>query len=143
MDTDKMEILKMARELVINEYTDMRAQMHNEWLFESDKLWKTRKVRLAYPPIPPYPTEKDILDRANKLLNFVNLSTDDKVAEIVKNIEKIAAPVEEVKPIAQQWEEAKKEVEDVEVIEDKSDSEKSKRLLGSILGKLEEIKKKI
>lgn len=140
MNADKMEILKMARELVINEYTDMRAQLHNQWLVESDKMWKTRKVRLAYPRIPPYPTEQDILDRANKLLNFVNLSTDDKVAEIVKNIEKI---VETPKPIAAQWEEAKKEVEEVEVVEKKGDSEKSKRLLGSILGKLEEIKKKI
>lgn len=83
-ESDAMEILRMARELVINEHTDKRAQMHNEWVAQSEFLWKTKKQKLAYPPIPPYPTEAEILIRAKALMGF--LKNDEGVADIlVKN----------------------------------------------------------
>ena len=88
-ESQAMEILRMARELVINEHTDKRAQMHNEWVAQSDYLWKTKKQKLAYPPIPPYPTEAEILLRAKTLIGF--LKHDEEVADAqVKN--EIAAP---------------------------------------------------
>lgn len=65
------EVLKMARDLVINEYTDRRAQLHNEWVSKSRLFNKSGGV-LPYPEIPPYPTELEILDRAQSLLNFLN-----------------------------------------------------------------------
>ena len=71
-DSKSLEILRMARELVINEHTDRRAEMHNQWLVESNELWRTRRVRLAYPSIPPYPNENDIIARAQKLLEFLS-----------------------------------------------------------------------
>ncbi len=76
-DSEKslLEILHMARELVINEHTDRRAQLHNEWLYESEKAWTTQRMKIKYPDIPPYPTEQDVLDRAQTLLKFIVLST--------------------------------------------------------------------
>jgi len=74
-DSKSLEILRMARELVINEHTDRRAEMHNQWLVESNELWRTRRMRLAYPPIPPYPNENDIIARAQKLLEFLSQSS--------------------------------------------------------------------
>lgn len=71
-DLINLEILKMARELVINEHTDRRANLHNQWLLESDKLWRTSRIRLSYPEIPPYPTESEILERAKSLMEFLN-----------------------------------------------------------------------
>lgn len=65
------ELLKMARELVISEYIDRRAQDHNKWLVDAEVAWKYRRVRIPYPTIPPYPTEKDIVDRAKILFDFV------------------------------------------------------------------------
>lgn len=71
-DLINLEILKIARELVINDHTDRRANLHNRWLIESDKLWRTKRMKLAYPEIPPYPTEKEILDRARTLIDFLS-----------------------------------------------------------------------
>ena len=68
------EVLKMSRELVLNEHTDRRAQIHNNWLVESEQLWITRRVKLAYPEIPAYPTEAEILARADKLMKFLYTS---------------------------------------------------------------------
>lgn len=67
-----LELLKMARELVMNEYVDTRAKLHNKWLVDSDFLWKTRKLRLSYPEIPAHPKEEDILLRAKNLTNFIH-----------------------------------------------------------------------
>lgn len=75
LDPRALEILRMARELVINEHTDRRAEMHNQWLTESSELWRTRRIRLAYPPIPPYPNENDIIARAKTLMDFVGKTT--------------------------------------------------------------------
>lgn len=66
-----LEILRMAKDLVMQEYTDIRAQDHNKWLVESEHLWKTQRLRLAYPTIPVPPTERDIIARAQILLNFL------------------------------------------------------------------------
>jgi hypothetical protein len=88
LDPRALEILRMARELVINEHTDRRAEMHNQWLTESSELWRTRRIRLAYPPIPPYPTENDIIARARVLLEFVEKSPTvaDTTVPVVENV---------------------------------------------------------
>ena len=88
IDTTRLEILKMARELTINEYIDRRAQEHNEWLGKSSELWKTQRLALAYPIIPPYPTEKEIITRAKALVDFLLVDKmDDDIAEIDTKIE--------------------------------------------------------
>lgn len=74
-DNQTLEILRMARELVINEYVDRRAQEHNQWLSQSEALWATKKMRLPYPTIPPYPTEDVIVARAQKLFAFIENPT--------------------------------------------------------------------
>ena len=81
VDSKNLEILRMARELVINEHTDRRAEMHNQWLAESNELWRTRRIRLAYPSIPPYPTENDIIARAQVLLDFLTVSSPANAPE--------------------------------------------------------------
>ena len=96
LDPKLLEILRMARELVINEHTDRRAEMHNQWLTESNELWRTRRVRLAYPSIPPYPTENDIIARARTLLDFVEKSpAAETPVPLVENV----PPVSEVKSV--------------------------------------------
>jgi hypothetical protein len=77
-DPIALDILKMARELVLNEYTDKRAQDHNKWLADFETVWKNTRVRLPYPDIPPYPTETEIVKRAQVLMDFIH----DNYAEI-------------------------------------------------------------
>lgn len=66
-----LEILKMAKELVENQYLDYRAKEHNKWLTESERLWDTQRIKLDYPTIDPYPTEEDIVEKARTLLGFL------------------------------------------------------------------------
>lgn len=67
----KLEILKMARELLNEEYINRRAQDHNKWLSECDAVWKNQGVKLPYPAFAPYPSEAEILARAQALYSFV------------------------------------------------------------------------
>jgi hypothetical protein len=67
----RLEILKMARELLNEEYINRRAEDHNKWLAECDVAWKTRGIKLPYPPFAPYPSESEILAKATSLYNFV------------------------------------------------------------------------
>ena len=67
----RLELLKMARELANEEYINKRAEDHNDWLARVDVAWKTRGVRLPYPPFVPFPTEAEIVARAITLYSFV------------------------------------------------------------------------
>ena len=79
----RLELLRIARELVINEYIDKRAQDHNNWLAESEVAWKTKGIKLPYPPFPSYPNEADIIARANALDQFLNKT--EVILETVTN----------------------------------------------------------
>lgn len=76
-----LEVLKIANRLVVNRYTDLRADLHNQWVSQSEEAWRMRKMKLAYPPIPPYPNEEDVCACAVKLLslllNFTKKDVDD------------------------------------------------------------------
>lgn len=75
----KFELLKMARELLNEEYINRRAEDHNKWVAECDVAWKTRGIKLPYPPFAPYPTEAEIIAKASSLYSF--LSADQPAAE--------------------------------------------------------------
>lgn len=75
-DEIRLEVLKLAQQLVTNQYVDERANLHNEWVAQSDELWRTRKLKLAYPPIPSYPTSTDVCNCAITLLNFIESKVD-------------------------------------------------------------------
>lgn len=70
-----LEVLKIAKELVENQYLDYRAKVHNKWLTDSERLWDTEQSKMDYPEINPYPTEEDIVARAQVLLDFLNKSS--------------------------------------------------------------------
>lgn len=67
----RMEILRMARQMLNEEYINRRAEDHNRWLAEADVAWRTKGIKLPYPPFAPYPTEEQVLAKAQELLKFV------------------------------------------------------------------------
>lgn len=67
----RLETLRIARELVIDEYIEKKAQIHRKWQAESEQRWRARRETLPYPDIPPYPTEDEIMERAKKLRDFL------------------------------------------------------------------------
>lgn len=87
IDITRLEILKIARELAVNEYIDRRAQEHSDWLSKSSELWKTQRMMLAYPVIPPYPTEREIIARAKTLIDFLLVDTVSTVEYIISELD--------------------------------------------------------
>ena len=95
----ELEILRLAKDLVVNEYIDRRADLHNKWLAESDYMWRTKKIKLAYPPIPPYPTENEILARAQMLMEFVKAKEAEREAEKKTKMEAKLVAANTVPPV--------------------------------------------
>ena len=77
MNPTNLELLRLARDLSYSDYNNRKADIHNKWVSESALLWQTQKRRLAYPAIPSYPTEEEIVNRALKLLEFLNTPRPD------------------------------------------------------------------
>lgn len=101
MDHIKLELVKIARDLCFNEYTDRRAQLHNKWLVESEHLWRSQRLRLAYPDMPVYPSEADIMTRAEKLYKYINQNPlEPAISESEPEVEPVAVsePVPEPVP---------------------------------------------
>jgi len=88
----RLELIKMSRELLNEEYINRRAQDHNRWLAESDVMWKAKRVKLPYPPFAAYPTDEEIVAKATVLYNFVN--TKPAVEPAPAPIDVIPTPVE-------------------------------------------------
>lgn len=72
-----VELLKIAKDLVYSEYATKKNDIHEKWVVESLYLWQTQQVRMAYPELPPYPTDRDIVDRAKSLVEFMNTPRPD------------------------------------------------------------------
>ena len=96
MTKEKLEILRMAKEILFNEYVDKKAQLHNQWLADSDVAWRTRRMRLPYPVFPPYPDNEMIIARALQLERFLNSQPDTEEKPIAA---KEPVKVEEVQPV--------------------------------------------
>ncbi len=92
----RMEILRMARQMLNEQYINRRAEDHNRWLAEADQAWKNKGIRLPYPPFAPYPTEEQVLSKAQELLKFVLVQEEqaaeekaaEEKAEIVSDVPK-------------------------------------------------------
>jgi hypothetical protein len=68
----RLELLKLARHLINDEYLKQRADAYTKWTTDSDHAWKTQGVKLPFPPVPAMPSEADVVARALQLYNHVN-----------------------------------------------------------------------
>jgi hypothetical protein len=78
----KLELLRMARELLNEEYINRRAEDHNKWVADADVAWKTQGIKLPYPPFAPYPKESEIVTKALTLFNFLKSSSGQSAGMI-------------------------------------------------------------
>lgn len=72
----KLELLKMARELLNDEYLNRRAEQHNKWLVVDDKMKRTHGINVPYPEFVPFPSEKAIIKKARALYEFIDQDAD-------------------------------------------------------------------
>ena len=67
----KLELLKLARTLVNEEYINRRAEEHNRWVHANDHSLKFTRMRAPYPPFSPYPSEDVIIAKAQAMYRFM------------------------------------------------------------------------
>lgn len=67
----RLEVLKLAREIALEEYMERKIASHTKWLSDSEKLWHNHRQILPYPVSPLYPSEEVIMERAKTLLDFI------------------------------------------------------------------------
>lgn len=68
----RLEVLKLARTITLEEFTERKIAAHTKWLSDSEKLWHNHRQILPYPVNAAYPNEEVILERAQTLLNFID-----------------------------------------------------------------------
>lgn len=73
----RLEIIRIVREIALDEFTERKIAAHTKWLSDSEKLWHNHRQILPYPINPIYPNEDIILDRARALLEFINPLEDE------------------------------------------------------------------
>ena len=95
----RLELVKMSRELLLEEYINKRAEDHNSWLAESEVHWRKTGTKLPYPAFAKYPTDADIVNRAVTMYNFVNpLRVTDSVPVAAPLPEPVIEPIPELVP---------------------------------------------
>jgi hypothetical protein len=75
----KVELIKKARQQLNQEYLDNRTSDYTNWEKACDLAWKTNGTKLAFPTIPQFPTEEEVVARA--LVLYREIYPADVVSE--------------------------------------------------------------
>jgi hypothetical protein len=67
-----IEVLKIARDLLMDEYVELVNQLEQRWSAESALYWRAQQVIVDYPDLPAPPSVDRILEKAEQLLAFFN-----------------------------------------------------------------------
>ena len=81
----RFELIKIAREILNEEYLNKRAEDHNRWIAANDIAKLHNRMRVPYPPFVQFPTEAIILQKARALYAFVY---DESAEQAVKSFPK-------------------------------------------------------
>jgi len=71
----RLELLKIAKELVVDEYNIKRTALEQEWYAAMEvekKHFNSSDSLTKYPTLPKYPSEKDIIKTAKQLNDFIS-----------------------------------------------------------------------
>lgn len=68
----RLELLKMAQTMLEQDYYGRRESISNDWQVKVDNARHAGQLPPDHPGFPPYPTEADIISKANTLNGFVS-----------------------------------------------------------------------
>lgn len=68
----RLELLKMAKDMLSDEYYGKREQISNDWSSKVDSAKINGGVIPDHPGFPSYPNEQDIIAKAQQLNGFVS-----------------------------------------------------------------------
>ncbi len=74
----RLELLKMAKELLLEEYHSNKDRLTNEWQVKVESAKLNGQVIPEHPAFPTYPSENDIITKAQSLNGFVSNITAEK-----------------------------------------------------------------
>jgi len=75
----RLELLKMAKDMLNDEYYGKREQISNDWHVKVDSAKINGGTIPEHPGFPPYPSEAEIIAKAAALNGFVsNIPLDTK-----------------------------------------------------------------
>lgn len=68
----RLELLKMAKDMLVEEYYGKKEQVSNDWQVRVDSARHAGVAPPEHPVMPTYPTEADVVAKATQLNNFVS-----------------------------------------------------------------------
>ena len=68
----RLELLKMAKEMLTEDYYGKREQVSNDWQVKVDNARHAGAQPPEHPGFPAYPSEADIIAKAQTLNGFVS-----------------------------------------------------------------------
>ena len=73
----RLELLKMAKELLLEDYNSSKERLINEWQVKVESAKLNGQSIPDHPAFPTYPSETDIINKAQALNGFVsNISAE-------------------------------------------------------------------
>ena len=74
----RLELLKMAKDLLLEDYVSSKERLINEWQVEVESAKLNGQAIPDHPAFPTYPTETEIITKAQSLNGFVSNITAEK-----------------------------------------------------------------
>ena len=81
----RLELLKMARDMLYDSYNAERDRLTQDWNVKCDTAKAKGEVPPEHPALPAIPTEQDIITKAQTLNGFVsNIVSEPITTKVVK-----------------------------------------------------------
>jgi len=77
----RLELLKMAKDLLLEEYHSNKDRLQQEWHVKVESAKLNGQPIPEHPAFPTYPTENDIITKAQSLNGFVSNITPEKTSK--------------------------------------------------------------
>ncbi len=74
----RLELLKMAKELLLEDYNSSKERLINEWQVKVESAKLNGQAIPDHPAFPTYPSETEIINKAQALNGFVSNITAEK-----------------------------------------------------------------
>jgi hypothetical protein len=80
----RLELLKMARDLLVDEFNSQKQSLIENWQVQVESAKISGLESPAYPILPNFPTENDVVVKAETLNYFVSQTTPQPEVKVTK-----------------------------------------------------------
>jgi hypothetical protein len=78
----RLELLKMAKDMLTDDYHTKRDALNQQWHSQVDAAKIAGTTSPDFPALPPFPTEEEIVKKAEALNQFVSQTTPQPEVKI-------------------------------------------------------------